>query len=132
MIKRGDDTADVIHRRIHSYHEETKPLLDYYAKKRIHATVIDAKSGRLADVSAPMPVVRWSVTHGLWDSAELVGDVCKAVGGEMSHGMAGTREMEEARRELWDVRRMLKENKERQRESERENNDTTEQQQESK
>lgn len=37
MLARGraDDTADAIRRRLELYHQETKPLLDYYADKLV-------------------------------------------------------------------------------------------------
>ena len=41
LIRRSDDTADALTKRLGSYHKSTKPLVDYYAKRGIH-TLIDA------------------------------------------------------------------------------------------
>ncbi len=39
LIHRKDDTADVIKDRLKTYHEQTKPLIDYYNEKGILKTI---------------------------------------------------------------------------------------------
>lgn len=41
LIRRSDDTAEALHKRLQVYHLQTQPLVDYYKKKGIH-TCIDA------------------------------------------------------------------------------------------
>ncbi|KAG0714620.1 adenylate kinase [Chionoecetes opilio] len=41
LVRRSDDTPEVLIRRLKGYHEQTKPLVSYYAKKGIH-TWVDA------------------------------------------------------------------------------------------
>lgn len=41
LIRRSDDTAEALHKRLQLYHKLTQPLVDYYQKKGIH-TCIDA------------------------------------------------------------------------------------------
>lgn len=33
LIRRSDDTPEVLMRRLGAYHEQTKPLVSYYSKK---------------------------------------------------------------------------------------------------
>ncbi|EDQ85773.1 uncharacterized protein MONBRDRAFT_34135 [Monosiga brevicollis MX1] len=39
LIKRSDDNVDALKKRLVVYHESTTPLVDYYTKKGIHASV---------------------------------------------------------------------------------------------
>ncbi|XP_050715261.1 adenylate kinase-like isoform X2 [Eriocheir sinensis] len=39
LIRRSDDTPEVLMRRLGAYHEQTKPLVSYYSKKGIHRWV---------------------------------------------------------------------------------------------
>ncbi|CAL1275137.1 unnamed protein product [Larinioides sclopetarius] len=41
LIRRSDDTAEALQKRLNAYHNQTKPLVDYYRLKGIH-TCIDA------------------------------------------------------------------------------------------
>ncbi|GFT47705.1 adenylate kinase [Nephila pilipes] len=41
LIRRSDDTAEALHKRLDAYHKQTKPLVDYYKLRGIH-TCIDA------------------------------------------------------------------------------------------
>lgn len=41
LVRRSDDTPEVLMRRLGAYHEQTKPLVSYYSKKGIH-TWVDA------------------------------------------------------------------------------------------
>ena len=41
LIKRSDDNAEALKKRLESYNRQTKPLVDYYTKRGIH-TYIDA------------------------------------------------------------------------------------------
>uniref|UniRef100_A0A0P4WUE2 Adenylate kinase active site lid domain-containing protein n=1 Tax=Scylla olivacea TaxID=85551 RepID=A0A0P4WUE2_SCYOL len=41
LVRRSDDTPEVLMRRLGAYHEQTKPLVGYYSKKGIH-TWVDA------------------------------------------------------------------------------------------
>lgn len=41
LIRRSDDNEEALKKRLGSYHDQTKPLVNYYAKKGIH-TAIDA------------------------------------------------------------------------------------------
>lgn len=44
LFQRPDDKAEVVQERVRVYHNQTKPLIDYYAKKRILQTVDGTKS----------------------------------------------------------------------------------------
>jgi len=48
LIKRPDDNAEVLKKRLEAYHNQTKPLIKFYNTKGIH-TVLDA-SQRSDDV----------------------------------------------------------------------------------
>lgn len=41
LIRRSDDTAEALHKRLQVYHKQTQPLVDYYKKRGLH-TWIDA------------------------------------------------------------------------------------------
>ncbi|KAK3589230.1 hypothetical protein CHS0354_020091, partial [Potamilus streckersoni] len=41
LIRRSDDNEEALKKRLEAYHQQTKPLVDYYAKKGIH-TAVDA------------------------------------------------------------------------------------------
>lgn len=41
LIQRSDDNPEALKKRLESYHKQTKPLVDYYAKRNLH-TYIDA------------------------------------------------------------------------------------------
>ena len=38
-MRRSDDTAEALKKRLASYHDQTKPLVDYYSKRGIHERV---------------------------------------------------------------------------------------------
>ena len=44
LIKRSDDTAEALKKRLSTYHTQTQPLVDYYAIQGIHYYVNAAKS----------------------------------------------------------------------------------------
>ncbi|KAI5692558.1 hypothetical protein M8J76_011075 [Diaphorina citri] len=46
LIKRSDDNAEALKKRLESYHKQTTPLVDYYQKKGLHYQVDAAKSSR--------------------------------------------------------------------------------------
>lgn len=39
LIQRSDDNAEALKKRLESYHKQTKPLVDYYSKRNLHAYV---------------------------------------------------------------------------------------------
>ncbi|BFZ11092.1 hypothetical protein BsWGS_14131 [Bradybaena similaris] len=39
LVRREDDNAEALKKRLESYHKQTKPLVDYYAKQGLHAAV---------------------------------------------------------------------------------------------
>ena len=41
LIRRSDDNAEALKKRLDAYHNQTKPLVDYYSKKGLH-TAVDA------------------------------------------------------------------------------------------
>lgn len=41
LIRRSDDNVEALKKRLESYHQQTQPLVDYYAKRGIH-TKVDA------------------------------------------------------------------------------------------
>ncbi|KAL0268098.1 UNVERIFIED_CONTAM: hypothetical protein PYX00_010170 [Menopon gallinae] len=43
LVKRSDDNADALRKRLHAYHEQTKPLVQYYSSKGIHYSIDAAK-----------------------------------------------------------------------------------------
>lgn len=43
MIRRSDDNAEALKKRLESYHRQTKPLVDYYALRGLHFSVDAAK-----------------------------------------------------------------------------------------
>lgn len=43
LIKRSDDNAEALKKRLESYHKQTVPLVDYYKKKGIHYEVDAAR-----------------------------------------------------------------------------------------
>lgn len=58
LIQRPDDNAEALKTRLKGYHEETAPILGYYAKKNVLFTV---------DAMAKMDVVKKSIHAGLFD-----------------------------------------------------------------
>ncbi|CAG5115022.1 unnamed protein product [Candidula unifasciata] len=48
LVRRQDDNAEALKKRLEAYHKQTKPLVDYYAKQGLHAAV---------DASQPPKVV---------------------------------------------------------------------------
>ncbi|XP_037947966.1 adenylate kinase [Teleopsis dalmanni] len=44
LMKRSDDNAEALKKRLESYHKQTKPLVDYYALRGLHFKVDAAKS----------------------------------------------------------------------------------------
>lgn len=44
LIKRSDDNAEALKKRLDSYHTQTTPLINYYGKRGIHTRVDAAKS----------------------------------------------------------------------------------------
>lgn len=44
LVQRPDDRAEVVQERLRVYHTQTKPLIDYYSKKKILYTVDGTKS----------------------------------------------------------------------------------------
>lgn len=44
LIKRSDDNADALKKRLNSYHTQTKPLVDYYQIRGIHHSIDASKS----------------------------------------------------------------------------------------
>ncbi|KAL8607682.1 Adenylate kinase 2, mitochondrial [Nucella lapillus] len=41
LIRRSDDNAEALKKRLESYHKQTKPLVDFYARRGLH-TAVDA------------------------------------------------------------------------------------------
>lgn len=39
LVRRSDDNAEALTKRLNSYHAQTSPLVDYYSKKGIHTAV---------------------------------------------------------------------------------------------
>lgn len=39
MIRRSDDNAEALKKRLESYHRQTRPLIDYYALRGLHFSV---------------------------------------------------------------------------------------------
>lgn len=44
LIRRSDDNAEALKKRLESYHKQTKPLVHYYAKRGLHSRVDASKS----------------------------------------------------------------------------------------
>lgn len=44
MIRRSDDNPDALKKRLETYHKQTKPLADYYARRGLHFKVDAAKA----------------------------------------------------------------------------------------
>lgn len=44
LIRRSDDNAEALKKRLDTYHKQTKPLADYYALNGLHFKVDAAKS----------------------------------------------------------------------------------------
>jgi len=44
LIRRSDDNVDALKKRLLSYHQQTKPLVDYYSKRGIHHWVDASKA----------------------------------------------------------------------------------------
>ncbi|KAK7502933.1 hypothetical protein BaRGS_00005882 [Batillaria attramentaria] len=53
LIRRSDDNAEALKKRLEAYHAQTKPLVDYYSKRGLHFAV---------DASLPPKVVFASIT----------------------------------------------------------------------
>jgi len=56
LIRRSDDTADALKKRLESYHNQTKPLVDYYAARGLH-TAVDASQPSLSVFAAICSVI---------------------------------------------------------------------------
>ncbi|CAG5126055.1 unnamed protein product [Candidula unifasciata] len=39
LVRRNDDNADALKKRLDTYHKQTKPLVDYYSKQGLHVAV---------------------------------------------------------------------------------------------
>ena len=39
LTRRSDDNAEALKKRLESYHTQTKPLVDYYKKRGLHARI---------------------------------------------------------------------------------------------
>lgn len=39
LVRRTDDNPEALKKRLDSYHKQTKPLADYYAKRGLHVAV---------------------------------------------------------------------------------------------
>lgn len=44
LVKRSDDNAETLKKRLESYHKQTTPLIDYYQKRGLHQKIDAAKS----------------------------------------------------------------------------------------
>ncbi|XP_046855821.1 adenylate kinase-like isoform X2 [Xenia sp. Carnegie-2017] len=44
LIRRSDDNAETLKKRLESYHKQTSPLINYYQKKNLHYKIDAAKS----------------------------------------------------------------------------------------
>lgn len=44
LIRRSDDNAETLKKRLQTYHEQTTPLVDYYKKKNIHHSIDASRS----------------------------------------------------------------------------------------
>jgi adenylate kinase len=44
LIQRSDDNPEALKKRLESYHKQTKPLVDYYAKRDLHVYIDAAQS----------------------------------------------------------------------------------------
>uniref|UniRef100_A0A4D5RB01 Adenylate kinase n=1 Tax=Scolopendra viridis TaxID=118503 RepID=A0A4D5RB01_SCOVI len=60
LIKRSDDTVDALKKRLASYHEQTQPLVDYYAKQGIHIRIDASKKPDYvyADIAAAFAIAK--------------------------------------------------------------------------
>lgn len=61
VIQRKDDNIEVIKDRLKTYHEQTKPLINYYEGENILHTVagfVDSQEKRLLEIDKMMEVVR--------------------------------------------------------------------------
>jgi len=47
LIRRSDDNAEALKKRLESYHRSTKPLVDYYSKRGIHTAIDASQNSRL-------------------------------------------------------------------------------------
>ncbi|XP_076437741.1 adenylate kinase 2, mitochondrial-like [Babylonia areolata] len=61
LIRRSDDNAQALKKRLESYHKQTKPLVDYYAKQGLHTAVDAAMPAR--NVFASICAVFGRATH---------------------------------------------------------------------
>jgi len=43
LIRRSDDNAEALKKRLEAYHKQTKPLVDYYGLRGLHFKVDAAK-----------------------------------------------------------------------------------------
>ena len=51
LVKRSDDNAEALKKRLEAYHKQTKPLVDYYAKQGLHYSVNAALPPRVVFAS---------------------------------------------------------------------------------
>ena len=47
LVRRSDDNAEALKKRLASYHAQTKPLVDYYSKRGLHAAVDAAQDKKV-------------------------------------------------------------------------------------
>lgn len=72
LIQRSDDNAEALKKRLGAYHNQTKPLVDYYSKRGIHTAVnADQNSDKVfAEITAIFDKARSSSTYtGMFRSA---------------------------------------------------------------
>lgn len=43
LVRRADDNADALRKRLQAYHQQTQPLVNYYALRGLHQRVDAAK-----------------------------------------------------------------------------------------
>ncbi len=46
LIRRSDDNADALIKRLQSYHTQTKPLAEYYARRGLHYKINAARGAK--------------------------------------------------------------------------------------
>ena len=44
LIRRSDDNAETLKKRLEAYHTQTSPLVDYYKKRGIHSKIDAAET----------------------------------------------------------------------------------------
>ncbi|XP_063698933.1 adenylate kinase [Culicoides brevitarsis] len=64
LIRRSDDNAEALKKRLESYHKQTKPLADYYALRGLHFKVDAAKSASEVFANINSIFTRQKKAHG--------------------------------------------------------------------